>query len=119
MDASLFADAPMNLRKRMLSLPLAQRIDYDERGQMLFVNFEGLNIASAQDIADIELEVTGKVLPLGKRVDVIVNYDHFSIRPELMDDYSAMVQRLTDLYYAQVTRYAASSFVKARLSPQA
>ncbi len=119
MDASLFAEAPMNLRKRMLTLPLAQRIDYDERGQMLFVNFEGLSIISQQDIADIELEVAGKVEPLGKRVDVIVNYDHFSIRPELMDDYTAMVQRLADRYYAQITRYAASSFVKARLNPQA
>ncbi len=118
MDASLFADAPMNLRRRMLTLPLAQRIDFDERGQMLFVNFEGLNITSAQDIADIESEVTSKVLPLGKRVDVIVNYDHFSIRPELIDEYGAMVNRLTERFYAQVTRYAASSFVKARLDAQ-
>jgi propionate CoA-transferase len=118
MDASLFADAPMNLRTRMLALPLSRRIDFDERGQMLFVNFEGLSITSAQDIADIESEVTSKVLPLGKRVDVIVNYDHFSIRPELMDDYSAMVNRLAERYYAQVTRYAASSFVKARLDRQ-
>jgi propionate CoA-transferase len=52
---------------------------------------------------------------LGRRVQVVVNYDHFSIRPELMDDYSAMVQRLTERYYDKVTRYAASSFVKARL----
>jgi len=118
MDASLFAEAPMNLRRRMLTLPLAQRIDFDERGQMLFVNFEGLSIASAQDIVDIESEVTSKVLPLAKRVDVIVNYDHFSIRPELMDDYSAMVNRLTERHYAQITRYAASSFVKARLDAQ-
>lgn len=118
MDASLFAEAPMNLRTRMLALPLSRRIDFDERGQMLFVNFEGLSITSAQDIADIESEVTGKVLPLRKRVDVIVNYDHFSIRPELTDDYSAMVNRLTERFYAQVTRYAASSFVKARLDAQ-
>ena len=48
-------------------------------------------------------------------MNVIVNYDHFSIRPDLMDAYSAMVQRLTDRYYARVTRYAASGFVKARL----
>ena len=118
MDASLFADAPMNLRKRMLALPLSQRIDFDERGQVLFVNFEGLSITSAQDIADIELEVESKVLPLGKRVDVIVNYDHFSIRPELIDEYGAMVNRLAERFYAQVTRYAASSFVKARLDRQ-
>ena len=118
MDASLFAEAPMNLRTRMLALPLSRRIDFDERGQMLFVNFEGLSITSAQDIADIESEVASKVLPMGKRVDVIVNYDHFSIRPELIDDYSAMVNRLTERHYAQVTRYAASSFVKARLDRQ-
>ena len=85
---------------------------------MLFDNFEGLSITSAQDIADIESELTSKVLPLAKRVDVIVNYDHFSIRPELMDDYSAMVNRLAERHYAQVTRYAASSFVKARLDAQ-
>ena len=32
-----------------------------------------------------------------------------------MDAYSAMVQRLSERYYSKVTRYAASSFIKARL----
>jgi propionate CoA-transferase len=115
MDASLFAEATMNLRERMLALPLAKRIDYDARGNVLFVNFEGLAVDSEQDIADIESEVAQRVAPLGRRVDVVVNYDHFSIRPDLMDAYSAMVQRLSERYYGRVTRYAASSFVKARL----
>jgi propionate CoA-transferase len=115
MDASLYADAPMNLRERMLTLPLAQRIDYDERSRMLFINFEGLAVDSARDVEEIETEVARRVAPLGGRVDVVVNYDHFSIRPELMDAYDAMVQRLTERYYARVTRYAASGFVKARL----
>ena len=115
MDAALFADAPMNLRERMLTLPLSERIDFDERSQMLFINFEGLAIDSAQDIDAIEAEVERRVSPLNKRVDVVVNYDHFSIRPELMEAYGLMVQRLADHYYGQVTRYAASGFVKARL----
>jgi propionate CoA-transferase len=115
MDASLFAEATMNLRERMLALPLAKRIDYDTRGNVLFVNFEGLAVDSEEDIADIEREVAQRVAPLERRVDVVVNYDHFSIRPELMDAYSAMVQRLSERYYGRVTRYAASSFVKARL----
>ncbi len=115
MDASLFADEPMNLRDRMLTLPLAERIDLDARGKILFINFEGLAVESVQDIEEIETEVARRVQPLGTRVDVVVNYDHFSIRPELMDTYSAMVKRLADRYYARVTRYAASGFVKARL----
>jgi len=46
---------------------------------------------------------------------VVVNYDHFSIRPELIDAYAAMVDRLSGRYYQRVTRYAASGFLKARL----
>ncbi len=115
MEPGLFDEAPMNLRERMLTLPLAERIDFDARGKVLFVNFEGLAVDSAQDIEEIETEVARRVEPLGARVNVVVNYDHFSIRPELMDAYSAMVQRLAERYYARVTRYAASGFLKARL----
>jgi propionate CoA-transferase len=115
MEASLFAEATMNLRERMLTLPLAERIEYDPRGNMLFINFEGLTVECAQDVEEIETEVSRCVEPLGRRVNVVVNYDHFSIRPELMDAYSAMVQRLAERYYARVTRYAASGFLKARL----
>jgi propionate CoA-transferase len=115
MEAGLFTEAPMNLRERMLALPLAERFELDARGRRLFINFEGLAVDSLQDIEAIENEVAQRVAPLGARVQVVVNYDHFSIRPELMDDYSAMVQRLAERYYERVTRYAASGFLKARL----
>src|SRR6267142_376767 len=115
MDAALFTDATMGLRERMLEVPLSDRIDYDERAQVLFINFEGLKVDSEEDVAAIEREVANRVAPLNRRVAVVVNYDHFSIRPELMESYGAMVQRLTESYYSKVTRYAASGFVKARL----
>lgn len=51
----------------------------------------------------------------GARVDVVVNHDHFSIRPELMDDVTARVQGLTGRFYARGPRYAASGFLQARL----
>ena len=98
MESSLFIDAPMNLRQRMLALPLAQRIELDAQGKVLFINFEGLAVDSGSDIEQIEAEVARRVAPLGARVNVVVNYDHFSIRPELMEAYSAMVQRLTQRY---------------------
>ena len=115
MDAALFGDAAMDLRERMLSVPLADRIEYDAAARVLFINFEGMSVNSVDDIEAIEREVGDRVAPLGRRVDVVVNYDHFSIRPELMDDYGAMVQRLTARHYDRVTRYAASGFLKARL----
>ncbi|MGZ8259913.1 MAG: acyl CoA:acetate/3-ketoacid CoA transferase [Caldimonas sp.] len=115
MDAALFADAPMDLRERMLALPLAERIAFDEPSNVLFVDFEGHVVASESDIAEIEAEVARRVEAIGRRVDVVVNYDHFSIRPELVDAYTAMVDRLSARYYGRVTRYAASGFLKARL----
>jgi propionate CoA-transferase len=118
MDAALFDDGPMNLRERMLALPLADRISFDPGSNVLFVDFEGHVVDSPDDIEAIENEVAHRVEPIGRRVDVVVNYDHFTIRPELVDAYGAMVDRLTERYYRRVTRYAASGFLKARLEHQ-
>ena len=115
MDARLFADEPLGLRQRLLEVPLAERVTYRAENRTLFINFEGLHVDTADDIAEIEATVGERVAPLGHRVDVVVNYDHFSIRPELMDDYTAMVRRLTERWYERVTRYAAAGFLKARL----
>jgi propionate CoA-transferase len=49
------------------------------------------------------------------RLAVVVNYDNFSILPGLVDEYSAMVTRLTDRFYSRVTRYGTGGFLKARL----
>jgi propionate CoA-transferase len=115
MEPALFEAGAMNLRERMLALPLDERIEYDPRSNVLFINFEGLIVDGARDIEEIESAVVRAVAPLDGRVDVVVNYDHFDIRPELVDAYTAMVDRLTERYYRRVTRYAASGFMKARL----
>ena len=49
---------------------------------------------------------------------MVANADQFSIQADLVDDYSAMVSRLTARFYSRVTRYAASGFLKARLENQ-
>ena len=54
--------------------------------------------------------------PFGQRADVVVNYDHFGIAPELLDEYSAMVKRVAAEFYGRVTRYGTTGFLKSRLS---
>ncbi|MBL8334463.1 MAG: hypothetical protein JNM08_15240 [Rubrivivax sp.] len=115
MDPRLFDDAALGLRQRLLERPLADRVEYQARGRRLFINFEGLRVDDAADIEEIERTVEAVVRPLGHKVHVVVNYDHFSIRPELMDDYGAMVRRLEQRWYEAVTRYGATGFLKARL----
>ena len=49
---------------------------------------------------------------------MVVNYDNFYLEPALADDYMALVRTLADRYYASVTRYTTSSFMRLKLSEQ-
>ena len=115
MDAQLFANGPMGLRERLLEIPLDRRLAYDADSNALFINFERLQVRTPQDVAAIQREVARKLDGIGKKVYAIVNYDNFSIAPELVDDYAAMVKGLLDAYYWDVTRYTTSGFLRLKL----
>jgi len=63
----------------------------------------------------IRTQVEKHLAPLGKRVFGVVNYDHFTILPDLMDAYSNMVKDVVDRFYSGVTRYTTSSFLRMKL----
>ena len=115
MDLRIFGEAPMDLRTQLLDLPMAQRVHYDPVKNLAFINFEGLRVRSREDIGRIAAAVEACLAPLGHKVAGIVNYDRFSITPELVDDYAAMVEGLVERFYTEVTRYASSGFLRARL----
>ncbi len=70
---------------------------------------------SHTDVAAIQAQVEAQLGALGKRVFAIVNYDNFTILPDLLDAYSQMVQNLMQRFYSGVTRYTTSSFLRAKL----
>ena len=115
MDERIFREGPMELRKRLLSIPLDQRFTYNEQQDLFFVNLERFALRSKADIDAIARTVESKLGGLDKRVHAIVNYDNFSIVPELLDEYSAMVSRLVDRFYSRVSRYTTSSFLRIKL----
>ena len=115
MDARIFGDSPMQLRRQLLAIPLERRFSYDAQKNLFFINFEGLSVQNRADVAAIQAQVEARLGPLGKRVFAIVNYDNFTILPDVLDAYSEMVQGLTQRYYSGVTRYTTSSFLRAKL----
>jgi propionate CoA-transferase len=115
MDSRIFVDEPMNIRSAMLEIPLNQRLAYDLEQNLFFVNFEGLNVASEADIANIMAAVDAVLAPLGHKVKAIVNYDRFTIAPQLVDDYIGMVKGIMDRHYIDVTRYTANTFLRMKL----
>ena len=115
MDARIFRDSPMDLRERLLTIPLDQRFTLDEQQNLFFINLERYPLRSKTEIDEIARIVAGLLSPLGRKVYAIVNYDNFSILPELLDDYSAMVRSLVDRFYAGVSRYTTSGFLRIKL----
>jgi propionate CoA-transferase len=115
MDSRIFREEPMRLRAEMLEMPLAERLAYDTDKNILFLDFEGLSIRSEADIERVRLAVRDKLAPIGHKVYAIVNYDRFSILPELVDDYIDMVKVLMDTCYHNVTRFTSNTFLRAKL----
>jgi len=115
MDPAIFGEAPIGLRDRLLALPLEQRFSYDARRNTLFLNFERLEVRSQADIDAIREQVERQVAAIGHKVFGVVNYDHFSVRPELEDSYVEMVRHVVDRYYLDVTRYTTSGFLRHKL----
>jgi propionate CoA-transferase len=115
MDARIFGAEPMGLRDDLLSIPLDKRFTYDPQQNLFFVNLERYPVRTKHDIRAIEKTVEDKLTPVGHPVYAIVNYDNFSIVPELLDDYSAMVRRVTDRFYSGVSRYTTSGFLRMKL----
>ena len=115
MDARVFGEGPMGLRDLLLLRPLDERLSYDPAKNLFFLNFEGLAVRSRDDIERIRAAVAGKLEPLGKKVFAIVNYDNFSITPELLQPYMDTVGDIVQRYYLGVTRYTTSAFLRARL----
>lgn len=115
MDARIFAHGPMGLHSRILARPLAARIDYRAPGNELCIHFEGYSIHSAADIEAVRDAVVARVAPLNRRVRAIVNYERFTILPERVEPWTAMVKALDERYYSDVVRYASSAFARMKL----
>jgi propionate CoA-transferase len=115
MDARIFRAEPMGLKDDLLTLRLADRLIYDSRENLFFVNFEGFAVNSHALVEQIRAAVERVLKPIGRKVYTIVNYDNFSILPELVDEYTDMVKYLVDHYYTGVTRYTTSTFLRMKL----
>jgi acetate CoA/acetoacetate CoA-transferase alpha subunit len=115
MDKRIFLPEAMGLRDDLLRMPLEQRFTYHPEKNQFFVNFEGHVVRSQQDIERIRRIVETMLSSARRKVHVIVNYDNFSIYPDIIDEYSVMVRDLADRFYSGATRYSTSGFLRTKL----
>lgn len=115
MDARIFADHEMDLRKDLLHIDLPDRIAVDAEAGILYLNFEKMRLRTAQEVSRVGKLVEARCAPLGRPVDVIVNYDGFRIDETLEADWARLVAGLQARFYRNVSRYSGSAFIRMKL----
>ncbi|WP_299349694.1 CoA-transferase [uncultured Shimia sp.] len=115
MDARIFRPDEMDLRTDLLHLDLPDRIAVDPQAGRLYLNFEKMRVRKADEVARVGKLVADICAPLADKVDVVVNYDGFSIDETLENDWARMVADLDARYYRTVSRYSGSAFMRMKL----
>ena len=85
------------------------RFAYDTERNTFFLNMEGMSLATLDEVESIGTEIEKRWAAIGKKVQMVVNYDNFHLAPDLADAYVTLVPRLADHYYVAVTRYTTRS----------
>ena len=117
MNANIFGVAIMGIRQSIFSPVTGRdRVTYDAATNTLSINLHNLTIMTVKDL-EVHCAIVEDVCkPLGRRVNVVVNYDGFDIRGELLAAWKAYVKRLKDAYYTDnVRRFCGKTFYRHQL----
>ena len=99
----------------LLGRTLADRLTYDAERNTLFVNFEGFEVRTVEDVDLVRREVEKICRAVGKPVALIANYDGFYLEPLVGDTYFSMIAYLEKRYYSSASRYTTSAFMRLKL----
>jgi len=115
MDARIFRPEPIGLEQMLLGLSLAERISYDAARNTLFINFEGFQVRTVDDVDLVRREVERRCREIGRKVALVVNYDGFTLDPVVADAYFSMITYMQQRYYSSASRYTTSAFMRLKL----
>ncbi len=115
MDARIFRDALMGLRDTLLERNLEDRVVYDARRNLLFVNLEGMSVRSRKDVVALHRVIEERCKLIGRKVRAIVNYDAFQLDVQVEPFYSDFVDVIERKYFEKVSRYTTSAFMRLKL----
>jgi propionate CoA-transferase len=115
MDSSLFLAEPMGMEQVLLGRSVAERISFDSEQDTLFVNWEGFQVRTTDDVELMRREMESRCRSIGHRIAVIINYDSFTLDPAVSDAWFSMITYLQQRYYTSASRYTTSAFMRLKL----
>jgi propionate CoA-transferase len=115
MNPAIFGEAEMKLKQTMLAMNWDDRLHYIEEDNMVFANISGLSIESGEDLELMRNKLDAFFAGIGRKVDLISNYDGVSIAPRLSARFADMLTDLETKYYLTATRYSTSAFLRQKM----
>jgi propionate CoA-transferase len=114
MPAEIFKAARMGLRDRP-PMSMDERFVFDDDANVAYVNFEGLRILDLDDVRALADFLDTRFGALDRRVNVVVNYDHFTLGDDAADAFFTMVRQNTERYFLSSTRYSTNAFYRRQM----
>ncbi len=115
MNATIFQDARMKLKDQLLNLKMADRLTYDADSNTAFLNLSGVELSTDEQFEAHSAAMYGFFQSLGKKVNIISNYDGRSIAPRLQRRFADFVTDLEKTYYLSAARYTTSAFLRQKM----
>lgn len=115
MEARIFDPPTMKIRKEFLLKELQTRLCYDPEENILYLNFNGIELENNEDIENVRKLVADHCHKAGKKINAIVNYDAFRVHEELLDAYLEMGRVIIEKYYLKVARHTTNPEVRKNM----
>jgi propionate CoA-transferase len=114
MDPAIFTDAPLELGERS-PLTLDERVEYRADDNLVFISFEGLTVNTLDEAEQLAAFLNHRLHELGRRVNLIVNYDNFELGGTAAPRFFEMVREHERRYFLSSTRYSTDAFLRRKL----
>jgi propionate CoA-transferase len=108
MEASIFSLAQIGLT-RLGQRPMAERVRYRADQNTLYLNLEGLELHTADEVHEFERQLLPHFTFPGQ-VKAVINYDRFHLAEAAAAAWFELVERNTRTYFSSSTRLASSLF---------
>jgi propionate CoA-transferase len=114
MDIRIFQEQLMGLHRQPLMRP-EERLSYNPDDNILYINFEGLSLETAEDVTFLSGYLEKAMDEIGRKVKAIVNYDNFNLSTTAADAFFDMVKHHQEKYFLSHSRYSTNAFFRHQL----
>ncbi len=115
MEASIFSEQRMKLRRMLLDIPLKDRLVHDKDNNIVFANLSGLRIRADEELEALHDELHVFFKGIGKKVNLVSNHDGVDVSADMEPKFINMMQQLERDYYLTASRYSTSAFLRQKL----